>query len=427
MSHCAYITRIKNLRKHSNADRLMCADCFGNQVIVGLDTKEGQLGIYFPTDSKVGLEYAEANNLLRKKDPETGESIGGYLDENKRHIKTLKLRKEISDGLFMPVESLRDFCDIDKLKEGQTIDVLDGKVICEKYVPKLKKRSQGQQNKNKKVKVVNYPHFKEHLDTKQLAYSTREFKEGDLCYILLKMHGTSARTSKSLKTKNQTWMSKLLSKLGYEKGNDWNLVSGTRRVVLDSFDGGYYGSNEFRKQHHDFFEGKLHKGETIYYEIVGYVDEDSTIMPSCDNKKVNDKKFVAKYGKTTNFTYGCKPGESQIYVYRISTTNEDGYEVEYPWELVKLRCEQMGVKYTPQLDKFFYTTQEDLMERVNKHVDGVDPIGKTHIREGIVVRIADREQFKALKHKNISFKILEGIIKDSGVLDIEESASIEES
>lgn len=34
----AFVTRIKNLRKHSNADRLLCGECFGNTVIVGLDT-----------------------------------------------------------------------------------------------------------------------------------------------------------------------------------------------------------------------------------------------------------------------------------------------------------------------------------------------------------------------------------------------------
>ena len=34
--YCAYITTIKELRKHSNADRLQCATIFGNNVIVDL-------------------------------------------------------------------------------------------------------------------------------------------------------------------------------------------------------------------------------------------------------------------------------------------------------------------------------------------------------------------------------------------------------
>ena len=96
MAYQAYITRIKNVRKHSNADRLMIGSCFGNDIIIGKDTKENTLGIYFPTDGQLGKEYAEKNNLVRVND-ENGKNIGGYLDPNKRHIKTIKLRGEYSD------------------------------------------------------------------------------------------------------------------------------------------------------------------------------------------------------------------------------------------------------------------------------------------------------------------------------------------
>ena len=63
----AFVTRIKNLRKHSNADRLLCGECFGNTVIVDLGTEPDQLGIYFPTDGKLGIEFAQKNDLLRRK------------------------------------------------------------------------------------------------------------------------------------------------------------------------------------------------------------------------------------------------------------------------------------------------------------------------------------------------------------------------
>jgi hypothetical protein len=62
------------------------------------------------------------------------------------------------------------------------------------------------------------------------------------------------------------------------------------------------------------------------------------------------------------------------------------------------------------------------MARVEAHCDGADPIGKDHIREGVVVRIENRERFTAYKHKNINFKILEGIIKDAAAApDMEEA------
>lgn len=51
--YCAYVTRIHNLRKHTNADRLLCGECFGNTVIVDLGTDPDQLGVYFPTDGSL--------------------------------------------------------------------------------------------------------------------------------------------------------------------------------------------------------------------------------------------------------------------------------------------------------------------------------------------------------------------------------------
>ena len=108
MSYSGYITTLKDLRPHPNADRLQLGTVFGNQVIVSLEYKEGDVGLYLPTDGKLGVEYAEKNNLVRKKDAE-GNEIGGYLDPDKRHIRSLKLRGEFSDGLFMPLSSLADF------------------------------------------------------------------------------------------------------------------------------------------------------------------------------------------------------------------------------------------------------------------------------------------------------------------------------
>ena len=147
----AYITTLKNVRKHSNADRLQVGECFGNQVIIDLSYKEGDIGIYFPTGGKLGQEFAEANNLLRKKD-EKGNNIGGYLDPEKRNIKAIKLRGETSDGLFMPLYSLTPFCNINELKVGERITTLNGNLICEKYIPRGNKRKSGPRRQNKSIR-----------------------------------------------------------------------------------------------------------------------------------------------------------------------------------------------------------------------------------------------------------------------------------
>ena len=57
----AYITTLKNVRPHPNADRMLLADCFGNTVCVGLEAKENDIIIYFPVDGELSKEYAEIN------------------------------------------------------------------------------------------------------------------------------------------------------------------------------------------------------------------------------------------------------------------------------------------------------------------------------------------------------------------------------
>ena len=305
----AYITRIKNLHKHPNADRLQIGECFGNAVIVSMEYEDNQLGVYFPSDGQLSVEFAEANNLLRKKD-DAGNNVGGYMDPDKRNVTAIKLRGEKSDGLFLPLKSLESFGDITTLREGDRIDNFNEHEICCKYVPRRNTRhghpSNG--NKTRKKKVPISPLFSEHSDTEQLAYNLGAFKVGDEIEITLKMHGTSQRTGylPVLKGYKRTLWDKITHKEG-KPIYDWGYVSGTRRTVLENFEGGYYGSNEFREAHSKFFEGKLNKGEEIFYEVVGFTHTGAPIMASCDNAKLQDKEFIKQYGKETVFSYGCKP------------------------------------------------------------------------------------------------------------------------
>lgn len=450
--YCAYVTTLTGLRKHTNADRLQCATVFGNNVIVDLSYHDGDKIIYFPTDGQLSEEFAMDNNLVRVYKPvsELSESeyagkqiitkdgigcinVGGYMDPTKRNITTLKLRGEVSDGLVLPIRVLEKYTDTSKLNDGDQISTIGDHEICKKYIPNRQRRNGGskhtsvKRNKKEMKEQISYPFFMEHIDTGQLAYHQGAFKPGDLCYITLKMHGTSARTANSLQiTKKKRHL--ILRKVFHFKDKEiktFKCVSGTRRTTLRDYDGGYYGSNAFRMKYHDFFKDKLPKGMEVFYEIVGYTEGAQTIMGTCSNKLVKDKAFQKQYGPETVFSYGCPVGENDCYVYRMTMTNEDGYVVELPWEQVQIECEKMGVKCVPQFDKFIFTTWEDLMERVEKYYDGTDPVGKNHIREGVVVRIDNREKFTAYKHKNVNFKIIEGIIKDnSDAPDMEEAEEL---
>lgn len=471
--HCGYVVQITELHPHSNADRLQIATIFGASVIVDLNVKIDDLGIYFPIDLQLSEEYCRENNLVRKKN-ENGENVGGYLDPDKRNIRAMKLRGEQSEGLFMPLESLK-YTGETKFEVGNKIDVINGHEICRKYIPKGNAHTSGPRNGNhtRKRSVPIAPLFAEHADTEQLVYHLNDIKEDDLIEITLKMHGTSGRTG--YLPKFQGYKRTLWDKIRRRPGTpiyDWGYVTGTRRVVLNDFeDGGFYGSNAFREPHAKFFEGKLNKGETVYYEIVGFTTDGAPIMASVANSKISDKEFTKQYGKETVFSYGCDPkgtpamingaGEtvceaspqSTCYVYRMTMTNEDGDVVEYTPDFMRYRCEQMGAKCVPVMwkgiipenekdrsDGLWYqrgqpnqwlnlrSPGEWIKEKAEEYYDGPDPIGKTHVREGVVIRIVNRPKFCAYKHKNWSFKVLEGIAKDlAAEPDMEEAQDVIES
>ena len=459
----AYVTYVTNIRPAANADRLNACEVFGNTTIIDKTITEDTLVLYLPSDGQISVEFGEKNNLFRRKD-DAGNNIGGFIDPVKRNIAAIRLRGNRSDGLVLPISCL-NYCYAHgdasiELRFGDVIDgLVNGHEICCKYIPRRPGRgSRGGAagNKTRKKIVDVAPLFKEHADTEQLAYNLSAFKPGDEIEITLKMHGTSQRTAylPVFKGYKRTLWDRILRREGtpiYE----WGYVSGTRRVVLENYDGGFYGSNEFREQHSKVFEGKLWKGETVYYEVVGFTQDGTPIMASANNAKLNDKDFIKQYGKETVFSYGCKPtgvkllhGEdeegkfsyempadrSALYVYRMTMTNEDGQVVEYTPDFMRYRCEQMGVKTVPVFKHVIlqglgedWDIGDAVKQLAERFYDGPDPIGKTHVREGVVVRIVNRPKFCAYKHKNFSFKVLENIIKvDATEPDMEEAQEVTE-
>ena len=157
--HVGYVVQVKELRPHANADRLQILRVFQEDVIVGLDTHVGDIGVYFPCDLQLSEKFCEINNLVRKKDPETGENIGGYMDPEKRNVKAIKLRGEKSNGLYLNITCLTEFCNISELKPGDQISVINGEEICRKYIPKRNYSGVYHGEKIKKAKVNIAPTF----------------------------------------------------------------------------------------------------------------------------------------------------------------------------------------------------------------------------------------------------------------------------
>ena len=344
-----------------------------------------------------------------------------------------------------------------------TITVVNGHEVCKKYIPN---RHNGDRDRTaaggagsrtkRRAKRTVAPLFFEHKDTEQLAYNLGEFKPGDEIEITLKIHGTSQRTAhvpvlQSNKYETHSLLKgfllkhmpkKLFEKYAEKWGDpvyDYDYISGTRRTVMDTFEGGFYGSNEFREQYHEFFKNKLWKGETVYYEVAGYTHTGAPIMATGKTPK----EFEHLYGPKMEFSYGCDPNglpekQSHIWVYRMTMTNPDGEVVEYTPDFMRYRCELMGVDCVPVFwrgripehpgskDDDTITAGEWVMNKVEQFYDGPDLIDPRHTREGCVVRIINRPNFKALKHKNFCFKVVEGLVKETAdAPDMEEADGLD--
>ena len=448
--HCGFVVEVKELRPHTNADRLQIATFFREDVCVGLDVAVGDIGVFFPCDLQLALEFCVNNNLLRVM-PD-GTKGPGYMDPDKRNVKAIRLRGEKSSGLYLPVSCLAyTGVDLSTLKPGDTVTTINGVEVCKKYIPKRQHASAGGgagSRVKRRAKRSVAPTFFEHKDTEQLAYNVSAFKPGDEVEISLKIHGTSQRTAyvpvlqedhfslsnnefKSILIKlmpKGKWRDRLIEKW-CEPVYDYAYISGTRRTVMDTFEGGFYGSNEFREQYHEYFKGKLWKGETVYYEVAGFTHTGAPIMATVSNKSVNDKSFVKMYGDSTTFSYGCEPDatpdkRSHMWVYRMTMTNPDGEVVEYTPDFMRYRCEQMAVDCVPvfwsgRIPEHPGSATDDtisagdwVLNKAEMFYDGPDPIDARHVREGVVARILNRPNFTAYKHKNHNFKVIEGIAKD---------------
>ena len=462
--HCGFIVEVKELRPHTNADRLQIATFFREDVCVGLDVAVGDIGVFFPCDLQLALEFCVNNNLLRVM-PD-GTKGPGYMDPDKRNVKAIRLRGEKSSGLYLPVACLAyTGVDLSTLKPGDTVTTINGVEICKKYIPKRQHASAGGgagSRVKRRAKRSVAPTFFEHKDTEQLAYNTSAFKPGDEVEISLKIHGTSQRTAyvpvlqdNKVHTKSivKGALLKIMPKKMYEKFADkwgepvydYDYISGTRRTVMDTFEGGFYGSNEFREQYHEYFKGKLWKGETVYYEVAGFTHTGAPIMATVSNKGVNDKNFVKMYGEKTTFSYGCEPDatpdkRSHMWVYRMTMTNPDGEVVEYTPDFMRYRCEQMAVDCVPvfwtgRIPEHPASAEDDtisagdwILNKAELFYDGPDLIDPRHVREGVVARIINRPNFTAFKHKNHNFKVIEGIAKDvAEAPDMEEADGCDES
>lgn len=418
----AVVVKITNLHKLNGLDRLMGTNIFGNQVLVGSETKVGDIGLYFPVESQLGEKFCETNDLIRRKDESTGKPAGGMFDINRR-VRCQKFRGNASMGFWIPIDSLNYSLkgSETKLKEGDEISELNGEFISKKYIPKTNGSGlgggakQGRQPRESRV-VGGQFHF--HFDTSQLGRNIHKINPEDIIAITWKFHGTSAIAANVLCKPKLTAWEKFKSWLfGWEYQNYYDYLYASRRVVKNEFHEykqHFYGYDLWTSVGELMFKDKLHKGETVYYEIVG---------------STSDGGYIQK-----DFDYGCQSTQIKVFVYRITQTNIDGIITELQWNQVKERCIEIGVSTVPEI---FYGKAKELLPNVDQHWNEnfLSMLQKTYVydqdsvfcnnkvpEEGICVR-KEGSNLETFKLKALRFLEWETKELDSGEIDMETSQS----
>jgi tRNA-binding EMAP/Myf-like protein len=414
-NYAAQIVTLKKSIKHPNADRLVIWTIQGCNVITdNVNYSEGDEVVFFPLESQINGDLISFLSLYREKTLNKDQSKSGFFGLSRR-IKALKLRSIPSEGFIIKLSSLNEFL-MDKTGEkfdyqiGDVFDSCGDIQLCKKYIIRESK-SNNQQKKEKKVSDLGLieNQFRLHYDTEKLATNEYILNTGDICLLSSKWHGTSLVSSKLLIKRKLSLLEKISKFLGVKvQETEYDYIYSSRKVVKSvgetKKDGQHFYKEDVWGLAHDRIKHALKDGMSLYCEIVGYLPSGGMIQQGYD--------------------YGCKEGNFNVLVYRITTTNASGDVFEWDWASIKNHCEAYEINHVPE---YYYgpvnftlaQLKEKYLERDCEFCNNKVP------SEGICFRNESRSK-KAFKLKSFSFLERESKSLDKGDVDIESQESLGE-
>jgi hypothetical protein len=482
-NYLAKVVKLKNLRKHSNADRLQVTTIDGNNVITGLEAKEGDFYVYFPLECSINNDFLAYTNSFQESSLNEDKEAKGFFN-SKGRVRAINLRSEKSSGYIVPAHSINkwllerknNFIIADEHDDIE-FDTIGDVLICEKYInlealQKLAraKAPKGQKKLARESKLVE-GQFAFHVDTMHLAKYAYKIDPDDVIHISKKLHGTSAIAGKILCNRRLTTKDKVAKLLGAKvQETEYQLIWSSRKVVKN---GNYYlswyetfGRNivYWAKNPGHFVSDVLNaikKPKATYKNIQDWI-KFIQAAPSPNHFYAYDlwrdialslEDFLSDgltfYCEAVGYTkdggwiqkeydYGCKPGEFATYIYRITFTSPSGRVFEFSSQQVNDFCKKYGLNVVPELywgkakDLFVIPTDQ------HWHENFVQKMSDTYLEkdcdmcvnkvpdEGIVLRreVIDIEPYK---FKSFAFKMRETAEADKGEIDMETIESEQEA
>jgi hypothetical protein len=259
------------------------------------------------------------------------------------------------------------------------------------------------------------------------------FNPDDNIVISSKRHGTSVIISNILCNRKLSVWEKIKKFFRIKvQDKEYCLIYSSRSVIKNRY---------INPDKHDFYGGDpwgcvsrdfgpyLDKGMTVYGEIVGYVE--------------NSTSMIQK-----GYDYGCKVGQWKFMPYRITMTDEFGNKTEFNVEDVNNWAHSLVLKHAELEDKILFMdiryhglfkdlypnidTEHDWhnnvlaamkSDTIHFYMEKNDPICKNKVPyEGIVIRIDDDKFCRAFKLKCQAFYNKEAKQHDEGTSDMEENS-----
>lgn len=431
-NYLAKVIKVEGLRKHANADRLQVLTVDFQSVITGMDTKEGDICVFFPLECAINSSFLSFTNSFRHKELNADKEQAGFFEDNCR-VRAVKLRGEKSMGYIVPINQVTDFiyqdgrpslvkATSDSSLVGQEFDTIDDVLFVKKYALPVKPQYLREGKKPRISRLVENQ-VRLHTDTDNLRKSAHMISPEDYITVSYKVHGTSFWVANVLVKSKLGILSRIVSKLGINvKDTHYDFVYGSRKVVKNEYETQYtqdfYGGDLWKNIMFEL-KGSIPKGYTLYGEALGYTDTGAPIQKGYD--------------------YGCKEGERKLVIYRITVTNADGQVVDLSSMQVKEFCEKMGLNF---VHVFYHGKAGDLfdnytvgnlnlnlhwnenfvkeLERQYNEKDCFMCVNKVP-EEGVVVRKEKLFGFEAYKLKSFAFLEYETKLLDEGVTNLEDN------
>lgn len=402
INYCASVVNVKTTIPLENCDNVVGINVFGFQCIVSKDIELPTLGIFFPAEVQLSEEYCRENNLFRHEDQNEDKSKKGYIEDNRR-VKAMKFRKQTSNGLFMPLESLNYLgIDISEFDEGDEFDMIGDSEICKKYVvPHKQGNYVPLQKKERRVEEKFLP---EHFSTEHYFRNDRNIDPDQEIIVTQKIHGTSIRIANTIVKRKKTLRDRIAAFFGANiQEYEYDYVFGSRKVIKDA-------NNPDQMHFYDFdlwsSEGKklmglIPENFILYGELIGHTPEGKPIQ--------------------RGYTYNVPEKLCELYIYRITFVNAKGLATDLSWDQIKEFATARGLKlikevYRGKHKDFKATDYLDI--RLKDKFPECLVLDKDTVDEGICIRV-EKLTPQIYKAKSPKFLEHESTLMDLGEEDME--------